>query len=76
MIVKMIQDLRKKKEGTNQDDTRNTFKRLRRTKAQTSRDEHIITEMKNTLEGINNRGRRTDKWAERQNGGKRCHGTE
>jgi len=61
MIVKMIQDLRKKKEGTNQDDTRNTFKRLRRTKAQTSRDEHIITEMKNTLEGINNRGRRTDK---------------
>ena len=49
----------------NREDARNVFQRPRRTKEQ--------TEMKNTLGEINSRitwGRRTDKWSERQSGGK------
>ena len=37
---------------------------------------NTITEMNNTLEGINNRGTRINKLPGRQNGGNHCHREE
>ena len=67
MIMKMIQCLRRKKNG---EDARNVYQRPRRTKEQ--------TEMNNTLQGINSRITKAEEWINdsRQKGGNHCCKTE
>ena len=61
MIVKIIQDLRKRMGDKDWEDTRNVSKRPRRTKEQTEM-KNKITEVKNTLEGIDSRITEAEEW--------------
>ena len=87
MIVKMIQDLGKSMEAKiqkmqemfNKDLEEVKNKHLGELENKQTETNNTITEMKNTLEGINSKiieVKRTDKWPGRQNVGIHCHGTE